>query len=631
MTSARGPQSHIRALDGLRGLAIFGVVLYHGGHLIGGYLGVDLFFVLSGFLITSLLLAEHHATGSISLSAFWVRRARRLVPALGLVLLGIAAYCIVIAEPTELTRIRGDALATIGYVANWRAIFAGQSYFALFSSPSPLQHTWSLAIEEQFYLLWPLLFVGIATVAKRNVARAVLGVALALGAVSGLLMALLYHHADPNRVYYGTDTRAYALFAGIAVAAIVTIWGHATKPLLRWSLEIGAGTSVVVLGVFWSTLNASSDHLYLGGFALAGAAAGLVCLAAANPTRGPIAVALGLAPLRWLGLISYGLYLWHWPIDVVLTPARAGLTGWPLFGVRTGAAVGIAWVSYEFLEMPIRRGTFRFRKPRVLIPAIAAALVAVIIAATAGATPGVPDLLTQNVLPTRANTLIHNLHLSQTVGPTKPRLLLTGDSIAFTLAGGTPDVPTAPFAVGSAAIIGCGLAAGAILGPKETPKSCHSWPRIWRRAAGIYHPTGILVVPSIWDFWPRRVDRTMQRFPSRSLAENLRHQLDQARTIATETQARLYLLTLPTLHPTGAGDPTVIRVVGEARRVRWLNALYRRYAHNNPGVALLDLGRFIEGNKEMRAFGFADGVHFTRYGASVTWDWIFRTLLAGKA
>src|SRR6267154_666947 len=164
--AAEEPRQHARlthqpALDGLRGLAVAGVLLFHGGHLAGGFLGVDAFFVLSGFLITSLLLAEAHARGRIALGAFWMRRARRLRPALVCVLAAVAVYARLLAKPDELSTIRGDALATIGYFANWRAIFTSHDYWSLFRSPSPLNHTWSLAIEEQFYVVWPLLVAAI--------------------------------------------------------------------------------------------------------------------------------------------------------------------------------------------------------------------------------------------------------------------------------------------------------------------------------------------------------------------------------------------------------------------------------------------------------------------------------------
>ncbi|HEY5011346.1 MAG TPA: acyltransferase, partial [Acidimicrobiia bacterium] len=216
---------HISALDGARGLAVAGVLLFHGGHLLGGYLGVDFFFTLSGFLITSLLLAESNRTGNIGLGGFWARRARRLLPALAVLMVGVAIYSMTLAKPAELAQIRGDALATLAYGANWRAVYAPLDYWALFSAPSPLNHTWSLAIEEQFYVLWPLLFVGLLAWWKRAVPKAVLVTSLGLAAVSSVLMIVLYDAANSNRVYFGTDTRAAAILFGAALAAWLSIHG----------------------------------------------------------------------------------------------------------------------------------------------------------------------------------------------------------------------------------------------------------------------------------------------------------------------------------------------------------------------------------------------------------------------
>src|SRR5712692_9104137 len=163
-TSSAG---RLRALDGLRGAAVVAVLLFHAGHLVGGYLGVDLFFVLSGFLITGLLLGEWGRSGRVGLGGFWARRARRLLPALFVMLGGGAAYAAFVASPTQLAGIRADAVATLGYVANWRSILSGHSYWTIFSAPSPLAHTWSLAIEEQFYLAWPLIVVGLTIGVRR--------------------------------------------------------------------------------------------------------------------------------------------------------------------------------------------------------------------------------------------------------------------------------------------------------------------------------------------------------------------------------------------------------------------------------------------------------------------------------
>ncbi len=220
---------HLPALNGLRGVAVIGVVAYHLqlGWAKGGYLGVDLFFVLSGFLITTLLLEEWVGSGRIDLAAFWGRRARRLLPALFLVVAALALYLVcnaLFGGPganglIDLSGLRGDAIATLLYVNNWHLIYAHQSYFAQFSTPSPLQHTWSLAIEEQFYLVWPLVLLFLLHFARRGWRRAGVVVTVALGVGSSLLMAALFHPGvDPSRIYYGTDTRLFDLMAGATIA-----------------------------------------------------------------------------------------------------------------------------------------------------------------------------------------------------------------------------------------------------------------------------------------------------------------------------------------------------------------------------------------------------------------------------
>jgi peptidoglycan/LPS O-acetylase OafA/YrhL len=232
------------ALDGLRAVAVLGVLFYHGlvSWWRGGFLGVDVFFTLSGYLITTLLLMERDATSRIDLKGFWIRRARRLLPALFLVTAFVAAYGAFFAEPLELSSLRADSIASLFYVANWRFIFSGQSYFSALLAPSPVKHTWSLAIEEQWYLFWPIVFTlgyKFTKFRARNWAIGLLGFA----ALSGLLMAVLYHPgSDPSRVYYGTDTRAQPLLLGAALAFALQ-----GRDLRRWpawllqSLTVRAG------------------------------------------------------------------------------------------------------------------------------------------------------------------------------------------------------------------------------------------------------------------------------------------------------------------------------------------------------------------------------------------------------
>ncbi len=273
---------HLPALNGLRGAAVIGVVAYHLqlGWAKGGYLGVDLFFVLSGFLITTLLLEEWVGTGRIGLAAFWGRRARRLLPALFLVVAALALYLVcnaLFGGPganglIDLSGLRGDAIATLLYVNNWHLIYAHQSYFAQFSTPSPLQHTWSLAIEEQFYLVWPLVLLLLLRLARRGWRHVGVVVTVVLGVGSSVLMAALFHPGvDPSRIYYGTDTRLFDLMAGATIAFLA-----ASRPQpsarARRILHMVGPAAAVVLAVFWVRAGTSgglpTDFMFEGGGAV---------------------------------------------------------------------------------------------------------------------------------------------------------------------------------------------------------------------------------------------------------------------------------------------------------------------------------------------------------------------------
>ena len=283
---------HLPALTGLRGVAVIGVVAYHLqlGWASGGYLGVDLFFVLSGFLISTLLLEEWSGKGRIDLAAFWGRRARRLLPALFLVVIALSLYLVlngVLGGPganglVDLSGLRGDAISTLLYVNNWHAIYAHQSYFAQFSAPSPLQHTWSLAIEEQFYLVWPLLVLVLLRVGRRAWRGAGVAVAVGLGLASGLLMAVLFHPGagvDPTRVYFGTDTRLFDLMAGAALA-----FGAAARRQphrqVRRSLHVAGPVAAAVLALFWvragTPAGLPTNFMFEGGFLICAALAAVV-------------------------------------------------------------------------------------------------------------------------------------------------------------------------------------------------------------------------------------------------------------------------------------------------------------------------------------------------------------------
>ncbi len=387
---------HLPALNGLRGVAVLGVVAYHLqlGWASGGYLGVDLFFVLSGFLITTLLLEEWAGAGRISLAAFWGRRARRLLPALFLVVGALGLYLVLngaFGGPganglVDLSGLRGDAISTLLYVNNWHSIFAHQSYFAQFSAPSPLQHTWSLAIEEQFYLVWPIVVLLLFRFARRAWRSTGLVLTVCLGLASSLLMAILFTPgADPTRAYYGTDTRLFDLMAG-ATLAFVAASRPQPDPRACRTLHFVGPAAAVVLAVFWVTAGTPrglpTNFMFEGGFLICAALGALVVSDARLAEPGRFSRALAWAPLHFIGTISYGIYLWHWPVIVYLSGARTGLSAWPLDLLRVAVTLALSTASYYLVERPIRRAQPRGSVRWWGAPLAGVAAAVVIVAAT---------------------------------------------------------------------------------------------------------------------------------------------------------------------------------------------------------------------------------------------------------
>jgi peptidoglycan/LPS O-acetylase OafA/YrhL len=394
--------TRVPALDGLRGVAVIAVLWFHEGRLRGGYLGVDLFFVLSGFLITSLLLVEQRDRGRVRLGRFYERRARRLLPALGVALVGVAVYAAVWAQPVELPRIRWDGIATLFYFANWRDIATKQSYWDVFRAPSALQHTWSLSIEEQFYALWPLIVMG--AVAARRSARAVLAVAVGLGAACALFTVVdAVHHGDQRLLYYGTFSRAPALLMGAALAALVVMRGPVASRRGRIALEVAAIVGAGYLAYEWSHQTGDGLSLYRGPLLLCGVAATIVIAAAAHPQRGALARVLALPPLVGAGLISYGLYLYHLPIYLILTHARTGLGAWPLFGTRVVVSVAVAILSYALIEQPIRSGALRGSPAFAVLATGTVVVVAALVVSTHVSVPSVPSAAASGGSPAARN------------------------------------------------------------------------------------------------------------------------------------------------------------------------------------------------------------------------------------
>jgi peptidoglycan/LPS O-acetylase OafA/YrhL len=355
-----GRVGYLPGLDGLRAVSVVAVLLYHAGltWIPGGFLGVEVFFVISGYLITSLLLVEHATRGTISLRRFWQRRARRLLPAAYLVLASVALL-VATAFRDEAAQLRGQLLAALAYASNWYLVVVEASYFAADGRPSPLQHLWSLAIEEQFYLVWPLVVLGLLRVFGRR--RWPLALIVAGGvAASAAAMALLYRPAlDPSRIYYGTDTRAQGLLLG-ALLALVWRPGRARRERVAPAprvLELAGLLGLAGLVAAFLVVHDHEARLYRGGFAVVGLLSVLAIAACVHPGSWLGRRALGWGPLVWLGTRSYGLYLWHWPIFVFTRPGVDLPWGTlPVLGLRLALTAAAAEVSYRLVEAPIRGG-----------------------------------------------------------------------------------------------------------------------------------------------------------------------------------------------------------------------------------------------------------------------------------
>lgn len=394
-TTASGPGGssapRIAGLDGVRAIAVTVVVLFHlapEGVLPGGYLGVDVFFVVSGFLITTLLLRERAQTGRVRLRAFWVRRARRLLPALFLLLLVCAGAASLIGGDV-LVGLGTQVLGALTFSSNWVLLATGSAYFDA-TTPELFRNLWSLAVEEQFYVVWPLLLVALLLRIPRW-ARLVLVGAVAVG--SAALMAVTWTAEDATRAYYGTDTHAFGLAAGAFLALLV---GEAAALRVGRAGRVLAASAGVVglvgLLALSLLLPEGSAEAFRGGLALVSLLTVAVLVALLVPGS-PIARVLDVAPLRWVGVRSYGIYLWHWPVVVLLAAAlpwpREGGPAWTLGGIALVVTVVAAALSYRFVERPIRRDGYRAVARRVLdlprrsIPALTAAAAMVIAGALA--------------------------------------------------------------------------------------------------------------------------------------------------------------------------------------------------------------------------------------------------------
>jgi peptidoglycan/LPS O-acetylase OafA/YrhL len=443
---------------------VAGVVLYHAGvsWMPGGFLGVDVFFVLSGYLITSLLLSERARRGRVDFGGFWARRARRLLPAVWLLIFASLIAASTVARD-DLARTRADALASLLYVTNWHLIAASHSYFNSFGRPSLLQHLWSLAVEEQFYLVWPILLIGgLALLGKRGM----FALTLLLTVGSTALMWTLYTpDRDPSRLYYGTDTRASTLLVGALLAFLwpaVRLRG-AVSSRARMALDaVGIAALLGILVLFWRVHDYDS-WLYRGGFLQVALVAGVLVAVLVHPAA-RLGNALGCRPLRWVGVRSYGIYLWHWPVMMLTRPGiDIPWRGAPVIVAQIAVTVALAALSYRFVEMPVRTGAARrrlrawldVRPPRQRLGWVAGTLVA--LAVLVGLTLGLPAPSGVDGASAQLATPAALARVSRLPGSADGTSSAWGGNAATHLAGGAAaSLPRGPIlAVGDSVMLGC--------------------------------------------------------------------------------------------------------------------------------------------------------------------------------
>ena len=642
--SATG-STRVLGLDGLRAVAVALVVGFHFGvgWLGGGFVGVDVFYVLSGYLITGLLLAEYERRGRIGLVAFWLRRARRLLPALLLVLVAVTVM-VRFAEPAgAFPGERSGALAALFYVSNWWQVATSGNYFAATGAAAPLTHTWSLAVEEQFYLAWPLVVLAVlhrSSAFVRGV-RTVLVVAVVGAVASAVEMALLFRPgANTTRIYFGTDTHAQSVLIGAALACVLTLVERrrglagmdpeARTPAARRRLTVAGVSGLVAVVALALTLHGSSPVTYRGGFALVSLAAAAVIAAVVSVPHGPAARALSLRAPVWLGTISYGIYLWHFPVFVYLDAARTGARGPLLLAVRSAATVAVAAASFYLVERPVIEGRF-WRSARGVAPALAAVVltVVVVVAGTAAdATAASPGGAAGLVGASATAAEWQAVHLTSFSGADgRLKVLVVGDSLALTVAVGmAPYARSYGIDLGGRSHTGCGVAVALPLadhGVVGDPfGNCPTWPTWWADDVRDLHPQVVGVVTGFWEVVDRWYQGRWQHLGDPAFDAYETAQLERAVAILSSGGARVALFTAPYFRtgeqPDGSPWPQ-----DATARVDRLNQLIAGVAARHPRtVSVVPLHAFLDpgghftwtiGGKVVRQ---GDGVHTTVAGGA---------------
>ncbi|MEO6124334.1 MAG: acyltransferase family protein [Ilumatobacteraceae bacterium] len=635
------------SLDGLRAISVIAVMLYHAGFgwMSGGFFGVEVFFVVSGYLITSLLLDEREKNQRVSLEHFWLRRARRLFPALATMLVTVAVWGLLFGSPEQRATLRRDLPWSIFYVGNWGQIFGSVPYFSS-SDPPLMRHLWSLAVEEQWYIIWPLVFVGAMTIgAGRIRSRGYAFVGLALAVMVGTSLA--HGQVSNNALYLSTFTRSSGLLLGAGCAFLWRPWRLASPSASvgRWLDPIAAG-AVALLVCILAVASLEADYVYIWLLAIVSSLSMVVIAAVVYPTATGIRAILGWKPLAQIGQRSYGLYLWHWPIFVIGRVYHSG--SWPRFLAGMAVTVAISEASYRYIETPIRKGVIgswlrttrnaigaeheRRSRLTTIVGISALSVVVVLVAAYASVdhfdqakggqdvefvAPGtignssatstttlrpITDPVTgASVLPAVApvtapgGSAVSALPTTTTPATTTTlatlprRVVVVGDSQAHSLAINLPDGIDSTFRISDGSVEGCGVFdTGKVISARSTFNrsfgNCKGWAAKWGSAAASADAQVALVVVGAWDVFDLELaDRTLTFATADSDAYYLA-QLQTGIDALIASGAQVALLEVPCMRPVdvkGAGVPALPER-GDDTRTGHVNDLLRQAATADP-------------------------------------------------
>jgi peptidoglycan/LPS O-acetylase OafA/YrhL len=667
-------------LDGIRALAIVAVLLYHGGVVWagGGFLGVEAFFVLSGFLITSLLIGEWRGSGTLALRAFWARRARRLLPALFCMVAVVGLHEALSSSGSMLPGLRGDGIATLFYYGNWHEIATQSNYFAATGPVSPLQHTWSLAIEEQFYLLWPTSLLAAIWLMRRllrrsvptdqRVLRTLLAISLTLALASAAEAMILFRGgAGVNRVYYGTDTRAVSLLTGASLAFALAIFRRPDSP--RRSLPrtgrsdvLGWGALLALSAVLAMMHYADGESPWLYPFGMVGLDLAVAMIIAAVVLRPDSAAGriFSVAPARRLGQISYGVYLWHFPLFLWLTAASTGMSGTPLLIMRLWITLAVSIVSYVLIEQPVRRRKLPNWLVAALAPAAMGTACAALFAAAAAAAPPVatpplpkpPTRLvgTQTCRVALTDTKQYGLsplspavaaveqpnwlvagelswgsHRRVTFHTCPPKkVMLIGDSLAFSLGlGQMIEEHNYGVEVANAAILGCSFHTGGELNVSGTwespPAGCPDALGQWRRDERAFKPQAVVVELGYRDEFDWRSQGKAMHLGQSAFDAGVEAEIERyVQVLGNGGQTPILFLSVPFADPRPLPDGSP-SPAGSPARHALINSLLRTAASRDPSeVRVLNIDKVVSpGNRYQHDVNGKlcrfDGIHFAVY------------------